>query len=58
MSVFGKDEVAMRKYASSMPLPEFSDTPFNETKPIDQCKVAIVHHGRIASYGYAGFRNW
>jgi len=55
MSVFGKDEVAMRKYASSMPLPEFSDTPFNETKPIDQCKVAIVTTAALHRMGTPGF---
>ena len=55
MSVFGKDEVAMRKYASSMPLPEFSDTPFSETKPMDQCKVAIVTTAALHRMGTPGF---
>ena len=55
MSVFGKDEVAMRKYASSMALPEFTDTPFSETKPIDQCKVAIVTTAALHRMGTPGF---
>ena len=55
MSVFGKDEVAMRKYASSMPLPEFSDTPFRVPKSIDQCKVAIVTTAALHRMGSPGF---
>ena len=42
MSVFGKDEVAMRKFAATMPLPEFNKTHFKKTVPINKAKVAIV----------------
>ena len=42
MSVFGKDEAAMRKYAASMPLPEFDETSFVQPKSLSNAKVAIV----------------
>ena len=56
MSVFGKDEVAMRKFASSMPLPEFEETPFVEPKPLSDAKVAIVTTAALHRENTPGFQ--
>ena len=42
MSVFGKDEAAIGKFAASLPLPEFPPCSFNTPKPLHAAKVAIV----------------
>ena len=42
MSVFGKDETAIQKFASSMPLPEFEKTAFVKPKPLHEAKIALV----------------
>ncbi len=42
MTVFGKDEAAIEKFAASMLLPEFDQTSFNEPKALNLAKVAIV----------------
>jgi D-proline reductase (dithiol) PrdB len=55
MSVFGKDELAMRKFASSMPLPEFEETHFVIPKPLSQAKVAIVTTAGLHRQGTSGF---
>lgn len=55
MSVFGKDEVAMRKFAASMPLPEFDETPFVEPKPLSSAKVAIVTTAALHRENRPGF---
>jgi len=55
MSVFGKDEGAMRKYASSMPLPEFEETPFVEPKALKDAKVAIVTTAALHRVSDPGF---
>lgn len=56
MSVFGKDEVAMRKFASSMPLPEFEETPFVEPKSLSDAKVAIVTTAALHRENTPGFQ--
>ncbi len=56
MSVFGKDELAMRKFASSMPLPEFEETPFVEPKPLSDAKVAIVTTAALHRESTPGFQ--
>ena len=56
MSVFGKDEMAMRKFASSMPLPEFEATPFVEPKPLSDAKVAIVTTAALHREHTPGFQ--
>ncbi|MGI9222587.1 MAG: glycine/sarcosine/betaine reductase selenoprotein B family protein [Woeseiaceae bacterium] len=55
MSVFGKDEAAMRKFAASMPLPEFETTPFVEPGPLSAAKVAIVTTAGLHRENAPGF---
>ena len=55
MSVFGKDESAMRKFASSMPLPEFKKTHFVTPKLLSQTKVAIVTTAGLHRQNAPGF---
>ncbi len=55
MSVFGKDELAMRKFASSMPLPEFASTPFKEPKALHLAKLALVTTAGLHREGQNGF---
>lgn len=56
MSVFGKDELAMRKFASSMPLPEFEETSFVEAKLLSNAKVAIVTTAALHRESTPGFQ--
>jgi len=56
MSVFGKDELAMRKFASSMPVPEFEETRFVEPKPLSHAKVAIVTTAALHRESAPGFQ--
>ena len=56
MSVFGKDELAMRKFASSMPLPEFEETSFVEPTPLSNAKVAIVTTAALHRESTPGFQ--
>lgn len=56
MSVFGKDESAMRKYASSMPLPEFEETSFVDAKPLSDANVAIVTTAALHRESVPGFQ--
>ncbi len=55
MSVFGKDELAMRKFASSMPVPEFEETHFVSNKLLSQAKVAIVTTAGLHRQSAPGF---
>ncbi|MEL7185910.1 MAG: glycine/sarcosine/betaine reductase selenoprotein B family protein [Pseudomonadota bacterium] len=55
MSVFGKDEAAMRKFASTMPIPEFDETPFVKPTPLQNAKVAIVTTAGLHRVGTPGF---
>ena len=55
MSVFGKDEAAIAKFAAGMPLPEFDETSFNEPKSLDIAKVAIVTTAALHRVGRDGF---
>ena len=55
MSVFGKDKAAMRKFAASVPVPEFGESSFNEPKPINLAKVAIVTTAALYREGGDGF---
>ncbi|HAK50837.1 MAG TPA: selenoprotein B glycine/betaine/sarcosine/D-proline reductase [Gammaproteobacteria bacterium] len=55
MSVFGKDEAAMHKFAASVPVPEFNETSFNQPKPLNQSKVAIVSTAALHREGGDGF---
>jgi len=56
VSVFGKDESAMRKFAASMPLPEFEETCFVEPGPLSQAKVAIVTTAALHRVDDPGFQ--
>ena len=56
MSVFGKDEVAMRKFAATMPLPEFNKTHFKKTVPLNKAKVAIVTTAALHRQSKEGFQ--
>ncbi len=55
MSVFGKDETAVRKFGAGMPVPEFGETSFNEPKPLNLAKVAIVTTAALHREGGDGF---
>ena len=55
MSVFGKDEAAINKYAASVPVPEFDTTSFNEPKPLNRARVAIVTTAALHREGGDGF---
>jgi D-proline reductase (dithiol) PrdB len=55
MSVFGKDKAAMQKFAASVPVPEFGESSFNEPKPINLAKVAIVTTAALHREGGDGF---
>lgn len=55
MTVFGKDEAAIEKFAASMPLPEFDQTSFNEPKALNLAKVAIVTTAALHREGGEGF---
>ena len=55
MSVFGKDEAAIKKFAASVPVPEFDETSFNKSKSLNQSKVAIVTTAALHREGGDGF---
>jgi D-proline reductase (dithiol) PrdB len=55
MSVFGKDESAIHKFAASVPVPEFTETSFNEPKPLHLARVAIVTTAALHREGADGF---
>ena len=55
MSVFGKDEAAMQKFAAGVPVPDFDETSFNQPKPLNQSKVAIVTTAALHRQGGDGF---
>ena len=55
MTVFGKDEAAVRKFGASMPAPEFGESSFNEPKPLNLTKVAIVTTAALYREGGDGY---
>ena len=55
MAVFGKDTEAVGKFAGSVPVPEFKETSFSPSKPLDQAKVAIVTTAALYREGGLGF---
>ena len=55
MSIFAKDPTAYKKFASTLPVPDFTETPFHEAKPLDRCKVAIVTTAALHHEGKHGF---
>ena len=55
MAVFGKDTEAVGKFAGSVPVPEFKETSFSPSKPLDQAKVAIVTTAALYREGGSGF---
>jgi D-proline reductase (dithiol) PrdB len=55
MSVFGKDETAIGKFAATMPVPEFGKGSFNKPKPLNLAKVAIVTTAALHQAGRDGF---
>ena len=56
MSIFGKDEVAMKKFSASLSVPEFSEDNFNRPKPLQLSKVAIVTTAALYRTGGDGFK--
>ena len=55
MAVFGKDEAAQSKFASSLPVPEFESPGFTQPKPLGDAKVAIVTTAALHRVGADGF---
>lgn len=55
MTVFGKDEAAIKKFAADIPLPEFDETHFTEPAPLNQVKVAIVTTAALHRQNREGF---
>ena len=55
MSVFGKDEAAIKKFGASLPVPEISDGSFNEPKPLGNATVAIVTTAALHREGKEGY---
>lgn len=55
MTVFGKDEAAVRKFGASMPVPEFSESSFKKPKPLNLAKVAIVTTAALYRQGGDGY---
>ena len=55
MSVFGKDKAALRKFAASVPVPEFGESSFNKPKQLNLAKVAIVTTAALYREGGHGF---
>ena len=54
MSIFGKDDKAIKKFSETLPIPEFPECDFNIPKPLESAKVAIVTTAALHSDG-AGF---
>ena len=55
MSVFGKDEAAISKFAAGMPLPEFDVTSFNPPISLNRAKIAIVTTAALHRLDRDGF---
>jgi len=55
VSVFGKDKAALRKFAASVPVPEFGESSFNKPKQLNLAKVAIVTTAALYREGGHGF---
>ena len=54
MSVFGKDEAAIGKFAASLPVPEFETTSFNTPNALSEARIAIVTTAALHQEGRAG----
>ena len=55
MSVFGKDEAAISKFAAGMPLPEFDVTSFSQPVSLSRAKIAIVTTAALHRLDRDGF---
>ena len=55
MTALGKDEVAIQKFAASVPLREIGQTNFTKPKPLHLKKVAIVTAAALYRVGGEGF---
>ena len=55
MSIFGKDETAIQKFAATMPVPEFKKGSFTKPGPLKIAKVAIVTTAALHREGADGF---
>ena len=55
MLVFGKDETALSKFAVEIPIPHFDKASFNDPKPLDLAKIAIVTTAALHRIGEPGF---
>ena len=56
MSVFGRDEAAIGKFAANVPVPEFQTTNFNTPNPLSEARVAIFTTASLHQEGRAGFK--
>ena len=54
MSIFGKDDQAIQKFAETLPIPEFPQCSFSKSKPLASAKIAIVTTAALHQDG-AGF---
>ena len=55
MSVFGKDEAAIGKFAASVQVPEFETTSFNTPNALSEARIAIVTTAALHQESRAGF---
>ena len=55
ISIFGKDEAAIQKFAATMPVPEFRKGRFTKPGPLNFAKVAIVTTAALHREGADGF---
>ena len=55
VTIFGKDEDAIKRFGASMPLPEIQGGSFNQPKPLHLSKVAIVTTAALHPIGKQGF---
>ena len=55
MTVFGKDETALSKFAAEIPIPQFDKASFSKPKPLDLAKIAIVTTAALHRIGEPGF---
>ena len=55
MTIFGKDEEAIKRFEASMPLPDIKSRHFNQPKSLHLSKVAIVTTAALHREGSHGF---
>ncbi len=55
MTIFGKDEEAIKRFEDSMPLPDIKSRHFNQPKSLHLSKVAIVTTAALHREGSHGF---